>query len=107
MKIPVKAKMILEKMAAIEKMERGKLCRMTGRPNYNLQCWQEGRNRVRYVPIQQAPSVQEAIDGYTEFMKLAGEYAEIIIELTRKQREKEFAKSSKARKKGVKKKKLV
>lgn len=91
-------------MAAIEQMERGKLCRMTGRPNYNLQSWQEGRNRVRYVPVDQVTSVQEAIDGYTEFMKLAQEYAEIIIERTRRRRGKEFAKYSKVRKKAVKKK---
>ena len=105
MKIPVKAKKILEKMAAIEKMERGKLCRMTGRPHYNLQSWQKGRNRVRYVPTEQVASVQMAIDGYTQYMKLAGEYAEIIIDLTRKQREKEFAKSLKTSKKAVKTKK--
>lgn len=91
-------------MAAIEQMERGKLCRMSGRPNYNLQSWQEGRNRVRYIPVEQVASVQEAIDGYTEFMKLAQEYAEIIIERTRRRREKEFAKTSKARKKAVRKK---
>ncbi len=104
MKTPVKAKKILEKMAAIEQMERGKLCRMTGRPNYNLQSWQQGRNRVRYVPDEQVASVQRAIDGYTEFMKLAQEYAEIIIERTRRRREKEFAKPSKASRKAVRKK---
>ncbi len=95
MKTPVKAKKIFEKMAAIEQMERGKLCRMAGRPHYNHQTWQEGRNMVRYVPVDQVDSVQEAIDGYEEFMKLAQEYAEIIIERTRKRREKEFAKPSK------------
>ena len=100
-----KAKKILEKMAAIEKMERGKLCRMTGRPHYNLQSWHNGRNRVRYVPLDQAASVQRAIDGYREYRKLAEEYAEIMIDLTRKQREKEFAQSAKPRKNPVKKKK--
>jgi len=105
MKIPLKAKKILEKMAAIEKMERGKLCRMTGRPHYNLQSWHNGRNRVRYVPLDQTASVQRAIDGYREYWRLAEKYAEIMIDRTRKQREKEFALLAKPGKKPVKKKK--
>ncbi|MBN2243264.1 MAG: hypothetical protein JW793_11295 [Acidobacteria bacterium] len=92
-------------MAAIETMERGKLCRMTGRPHYNLQSWHDGRNRVRYVPLDQAASVQRAIDGYREYRRLAEEYAEILIDLTRKQREKEFAQPAKPRKHQEKKKK--
>ena len=97
MKIPVKAKAkkILVKMVAIESMEVGKLCRMTGRPNYNLQRWQAGRNQVRYVPVDQVASVQEAIDGYAEFMTLIQEHTEIIIECTGKLREKAFAKHAK------------
>lgn len=43
-------KRLLERMAAIEHMERGKLCQMPGRKYYNLQVWRNGRNEVRYVP---------------------------------------------------------
>jgi hypothetical protein len=41
---------LLERMGRIQRMERGKVCRLVGRPHYNHQTWQEGRNVVRYVP---------------------------------------------------------
>ena len=75
-------------MARIEKMERGKLCQMSGRPHYNHQTWHDGRNVVRYVPIKQTASVQEAINGYTQFKKLAEQYADEVIRITRTEREK-------------------
>jgi len=43
-------KSILEQMAGVERMERGKLCSMRGGRYYNLQSWEGGRNLVRYVP---------------------------------------------------------
>ena len=70
-------------MAAIERMERGKISKMAGRPHYNHQTWHDGRNVVRYVPADEVASLQEAIDGYTLFRKLAEEYAEEIIRRTR------------------------
>lgn len=86
MRLPRKAKTLLEKMARIEQMERGKLCRMKGRPHYNLQSWQNGRNVVYYVPREQVDAVQKAIEGYETFQKLAQQYADIIIANTRRQR---------------------
>jgi len=56
---------------------------MSGRPHYNHQTWQDGRNRVRYVPADQFASLQEAIDGYRLFMDLAQQYADQIIQRTR------------------------
>ena len=83
MKPTRKTQRLLERMAAIERMERGKICPMTGRPHYNHQTWRDGRNVVRYVPADEVASLQEAIDGYNLFRKLAEEYAEEIIRRTR------------------------
>ena len=69
-------------------MERGKICPMAGRPHYNHQTWQDGRNVVRYVPAEELASLQEAIDGYNLFRKLAEEYADEIIRRTRQERAK-------------------
>jgi hypothetical protein len=74
---------LLERMAAIERMERGTICRMTGRTHYNHQTWQAGRNVVRYVAVDKVASLQEAIGGYALFVKLAEEYADEIIRRTR------------------------
>ena len=75
-------------MATIERMERGKLCPMGGRPHFNHQTWQNGRNVVRYVPAAEVASLQEAIEGYNLFRKLAEEYADEIIHRTREERAK-------------------
>src|SRR6056297_828389 len=44
MKHTKKMQRLLERMAAIERMERGKVCQMGGRPHYNHQTWQDGKN---------------------------------------------------------------
>jgi predicted ArsR family transcriptional regulator len=87
---------LLERMAAIERMERGKVCPMVGRPHYNHQTWQDGRNVVRYVPAQEVASLQQAIDGYNLFRQLAEEYADEIIHRTRE----EPAKNKKPKRRG-------
>ena len=81
-------------MARIERMERGKVCQMTGRTQYNHQTWHDGRNVVRYVPADKAAALREATEGYKLFMKLAEEYANEIIRRTRA----ESAQTSKAKK---------
>ena len=53
MKHTKKMRRLLERMAAIERMERGKLCQMGGRPHYNHQAWRNGRNEARYVPREE------------------------------------------------------
>ena len=75
-------------MAAIERMERGKLCRMTGRPHYNHQTWHNGRNEVRYVPADEADALQRAIEGYQLFIALAEQYADEAIRLTQREKKK-------------------
>ena len=82
---------LLKRMARIARMERGTLCRMAGRPHYNHQTWQDGRNVSRYVPLEDLPAVQDAIEGYRQYMKLAEEYANIVIRRTRAERVKTVA----------------
>lgn len=91
MKPTRKMQRLLEQMTKIERMERGKLCRMSGRPHYNHQTWENKRNVVRYVPADEAAFVQEAIDGYARFKQLAEAYAEEVIAKTRSARAQTFA----------------
>ena len=100
MKYTRKMQRLLERMARIERMERGKLCRMGGRPHYNHQTWREGRNVVRYVPASETDFLQEAIDGYNQFMKLVEQYADEVIKQTRRERQKAFPRSATSKEKG-------
>ena len=81
-------------MAAIDRMERGKLCRMAGKKHYNLQAWRNGRNEVRYVRNEERQAIQEAIDGYRLFVELAEAYADEVIEQTRKKHKDAFPKKA-------------
>jgi hypothetical protein len=76
---------LLDRMRRIERMERGTICRMSGRPHYNHQTWQNGRNVVRYVPADHLAPLRKAIDGYRLFMDLAHQYANEVIERTRRE----------------------
>ena len=86
MKPTQKMKRLLERMAAIERMERGKLCQMTGRPHYNHQTWRDGHNEVRYVPQKDVDELRQDIAGYQSFTKLAEQYADEVIRITRRRR---------------------
>ena len=88
MKHTKKMKRLLERMADIEGMERGKLCRMSGRPHYNHQTWRDGKNVVRYVPKAEMAKLKKDIAGYQLFIKLAEEYADEVIRASRREREK-------------------
>lgn len=77
---------LFENMAQIQRMERGKLTVMREGPEgpyYKLQVWENGQNLSRYVPRDQATSVQAAIDGYHEFEALTEQYAQTVIDRTR------------------------
>jgi hypothetical protein len=100
MKRSKKIQWLFEQMARIERMERGKLCRMGDRPHHNHQTWRKGRNVVRYVPAHEVGFLQEAIDGYNKFMELAQQYADEVIKQTRKERQKTFPKPAREKKKG-------
>ncbi len=71
----IKMKRLLERMAGIDRMERGKLCQMSGRPHYNHQTWRDGGNEVRYVPKDEVAALKKGIAGYQLFIKLAEQYA--------------------------------
>lgn len=88
MKHTKKMKRLLERMSEIERMERGKLCQMGGRPHYNHQTWRDGRNEVRYVPKDEVAELRKDIVGYQLFTKLAEQYADEVIRLSRREREK-------------------
>jgi hypothetical protein len=75
---------ILRKMTAIGRMERGTLCPMRGGRYHNLQSWEDGRNRVRYVPASEVEAMREAVEGYRTFMALARRYADLVVRDTRK-----------------------
>ena len=88
---------ILDQIAQIPHMERGKLSILRQGPNgpyYNLQCWENGTNCCRYVPREQVDLVQEALEGYQQFEQLVIEYSQQIIEKTRA----EIARGSKKKK---------
>lgn len=78
---------ILQEMNAITRMERGKLCtqsRGAGAPAFHkLQCWHEGKNHTRYVPAQEVAALQEALAGHERFQRLAQEFADLTIAMTR------------------------
>lgn len=84
MKEKAKLKGILQQIARIEVMERGKLCRMGAGAYFNHQTWEKGRNVVRYVPQERVAHIQKAIAGYHQFLKLTKSYADEIIRRTRK-----------------------
>lgn len=81
---------LLQQIAAIPAMERGKLSTYTfkergGRsgPYHKLQAWQAGKNQTRYVPAAEIPAVQAALAGYQQYQQLTAEYAELVIQATR------------------------
>lgn len=98
MKTTKKMQRLLERMAQIGRMERGKLCRMGNRPHYNHQSWQDGHNVVRYVPAEEVEFLQEAIDGYRHFLQLVERYADEVINQTRHERQKLFPKRPRTKK---------
>ena len=89
MKNTKKMKLLLERMATIDRMERGKLCQMTGKQSYNHQTWKDGRNEVRYVSKDEVAVLKKDIAGYQLFSKLAEQYADEVIRQSRRKREKE------------------
>lgn len=77
---------ILQQIAAIQTMERGKLSVIREGPNgpfYKIQAREEGKNFTRYVPRDQVPATEEAIEGYKMFQALTEQYADLKIQETR------------------------
>ena len=77
---------LVEQIAQIQRMERGKLSVMRQGPDrthFKLQVWENGNNYSRHVSEDQAAAVQEAIDGYHRFQNLTERYAQQVIDKTR------------------------
>ena len=77
---------ILQEIAQIQTMERGKLSvikESSAGPFYKLQAREHGKNSTRYVPRDQVGAVQEAINGYKQFESLTEQYAQQVIVQTR------------------------
>jgi hypothetical protein len=91
-------KSILDQMAKIQRMERGKLCPMQGGRFFNHQSWEKGRNAVRYVPATDVPALRKSIEGYKQFMDLAQNYVDLIVQQTRKKTQKSKTGTKMARK---------
>jgi hypothetical protein len=86
MNTPSTPQELLQQIAQIQHMERGKLCVMRQGPSgpyYHLQRWEKGKNHNRYVPREQMLAYQEAIAGYEKFEQLTERYAQQVIEKTR------------------------
>jgi hypothetical protein len=87
---------ILREIAGIDRMEKGRLTAeyresirggktVRQGPYYKHQCWEDGRNLSRRVPAEEAEALREAVEGYHAFKELSAEYADLTIQMTRKQ----------------------
>lgn len=103
MKHEKRRRQILKEMANITCMEKGSLTeeyrdshkdgkKVRLGPYYKHQRWEDGRNVSRRVPAAEAKKTRKAVDGYHQFEKLAKEYADITIEMTRQTTEKNDSK---------------
>lgn len=81
---------LLQQIAQIQHLERGKLCILREGPDgpyYNHQIWENGKNVSRYVTRDRVPALQEDIDGYHRFEQLIEQYVQLLVEKTRAERE--------------------
>lgn len=81
---------ILRDIARIQRMDRGSVSVFRQGPDgpyFNHQSYENGRNVSRYVPREQVPELKEAIAGYHRFEQLTAQYARIMIDQTRAERQ--------------------
>jgi hypothetical protein len=81
---------LLQRIAAIPAMERGKLSAYSFKersgaagPYYKLQHWHNGQNQTRHVPGDEVSAVEAALAGYAQFEQLTEQYAQLVIAETR------------------------
>lgn len=81
---------LLQQIAAIDAMERGKLSAYTFKeragvsgPYHKLQYWRDGKNHTRYISEAELPAVESALSGHARYRQLTEQYADLIIEETR------------------------
>jgi len=81
---------LLQRIAAIPAMERGKLSSYSLKersgaagPYYKLQRWQDGQNHTRHIPADELSAVAAALAGYAQYEQLTEQYAQLVIGATR------------------------
>jgi hypothetical protein len=81
---------LLQRIAAIPAMERGKLSPYSFKersgstgPYYKLQHWQNGQNHTRHIPADELSAVEAALAGYAQYEQLTDQYAQLVIAETR------------------------
>ena len=74
---------LLEQIAAIPAMERGKLSLHSSGRHQKLQYWQGGKNHTRHVSADELSAVKCALAGYAQYRQLTEQYAERVIQETR------------------------
>ena len=82
---------LLQQIAAIPTMERGKLSSYSFKdragangPYHKLQQWHQRKNHTRYISAEEVPHVQAALAGYQQYQQLTAQYADLVIQETRK-----------------------
>jgi hypothetical protein len=82
--------LLLEQIAAIPVMERGKLSAYAFKdrspaagPYHKLQYWRDDKNHTRYVSAAELPAVEAALAGHARFRQLTEQYADLVIAETR------------------------
>jgi hypothetical protein len=82
----LRKRQLLQQIAAIPDMERGKLSAYSFKersgvagPYHKLQHWQDGKNHTRYVPADELPAVEAALAGYAQYQQLTEQYAQLVI----------------------------
>ena|SRR5207247_2294132 len=88
-----KRQQILQQMDQIKRMEHGSLQAETrpsarhpnqGRgPYFKHQVWENGQNLTRRIPADKADTLAQAIEGRKEFEKLAEQFIDATVVLTR------------------------
>ena len=88
-----KRQQILQQMEQIQLMERGSLQAETRPslrhpdqdrgPYFKHQVWENGQNLTRRIPADKADTLAQAIEGRKEFEKLAEQFIDATVVLTR------------------------
>ncbi len=80
---------LLQEIAQIQHLDRGTVSVLRQGPHgpyCNHQCYEKGRNVSRYVPPEQVPALQAAIDSYHRVQELMAQYVQLLVEKTRAER---------------------
>lgn len=86
MNTPLTPQTLIEQILQIPHMEHGSISVFRQGPNgpyFNLNSWEDGRNRCRYLPPDKVPAVRQAIAGYQQYQQLTQQFAQQVIEQTR------------------------